>query len=107
MGIFIFTVFTKPPFEITESGYAGFMLLIEIQFKNKEEPRKVVYNYDLFLNLGGPAKSRQTEKLIFKNPGADFKKKLLKSGGVSFLLILAKFYSLGLSLHDHYYQYQN
>ena len=74
-----------PPYEVSESGYAGFELPIDIYFKSKHEPRKIRFNYDLFLQLDGspPVHHIRCEKLTFQNPLDDFRKRLLASGGVS------------------------
>uniref|UniRef100_A0A8C3B3C5 MLLT3 super elongation complex subunit n=1 Tax=Cyclopterus lumpus TaxID=8103 RepID=A0A8C3B3C5_CYCLU len=72
-----------PPYKLEESGYAGFILPIEVYFKNKEEPKKVRFDYDLFLHLEGhpPVNHLRCEKLTFNNPTEEFRKKLLKAGG--------------------------
>lgn len=69
---------------INESGYAGFNLPIEIYFKNKEEPKKITFNYDLFLHTPNspPVNHVRCEKLTFQNPTEEFRKKLIKAGGV-------------------------
>ncbi|XP_071965221.1 protein ENL-like isoform X2 [Antedon mediterranea] len=74
----------EPPYEIEEVGYAGFHLPIEVHFKNKEEPKKVVFEYDMFLHLekSPPVNHIRYEKLTFRNPTEDFRRKLLKGGGV-------------------------
>ncbi|XP_066500369.1 protein ENL isoform X2 [Hoplias malabaricus] len=74
----------EPPYKVEESGYAGFLMPIEVYFKNKEEPKKVLFNYDLFLNLEGnpPVNHLRCEKLTFNNPTRDFRRKLVKAGGV-------------------------
>lgn len=66
-----------------EYGYAGFELPIDIYFKNKEEPKKIRYMYDLFLATNDTVHNTRREKLTFQNPSPDFKKKLLRAGGVS------------------------
>uniref|UniRef100_A0A3Q3KIL6 YEATS domain-containing protein n=1 Tax=Monopterus albus TaxID=43700 RepID=A0A3Q3KIL6_MONAL len=73
-----------PPYKVEESGYAGFILPIEVYFKNKEEPKKVRFDYDLFLHLEGhpPVNHLRCEKLTFNNPTEEFRRKLLKAGGV-------------------------
>uniref|UniRef100_A0A8C2ABM3 MLLT1 super elongation complex subunit a n=1 Tax=Cyprinus carpio TaxID=7962 RepID=A0A8C2ABM3_CYPCA len=73
----------EPPYKVEESGYAGFLMPIEVYFKNKEEPKKVCFNYDLFLNLEGnpPVNHLRCEKLTFNNPTRDFRRKLVKAGG--------------------------
>lgn len=42
------------------------------------------FNYDLFLNLEGnpPVNHLRCEKLTFNNPTKDFRRKLIKAGGV-------------------------
>ena len=69
---------------MSESGYAGFELPIDIYFKSEEEPKKLRFNYDVFLNLGDspPVDHIRCEKFTFHNPTEEFKKKLLKGGGV-------------------------
>ncbi|KAM9685327.1 uncharacterized protein ACIGJ3_018582 [Trichechus inunguis] len=51
---------------------------------NAEEPRKVCFTYDLFLNLEGnpPVNHLRCEKLTFNNPTFEFLCKLLRAGGV-------------------------
>ncbi|KAL1022926.1 hypothetical protein UPYG_G00034290 [Umbra pygmaea] len=74
----------EPPYKVEESGYAGFLMHIEVYFKNKEEPKKVCFKYDLFLNLEGnpPVNHLRCEKLTFNNPTREFRHKLVKAGGV-------------------------
>lgn len=76
-------VHKEPPYNVSESGYAGFELPIEVYFKNKEEPKKITFEYDLFLNMEDSVSNTRREKLTFQNPSSEFKKKLLKAGGVS------------------------
>ena len=79
----LFAVLKEPPYQIGESGYGSFFLPIEVYFKNKEEPRKVKYNYDLCLPMLGspPIDNIRSEALTFTNPTEEFKRKLLKGGG--------------------------
>ncbi|XP_076004587.1 protein AF-9 isoform X2 [Genypterus blacodes] len=76
-------VIKDPPYKVEECGYAGFILPIEVYFKNKEEPKKVRFDYDLFLHLDGhpPVNHLRCEKLTFNNPTEEFRRKLLKAGG--------------------------
>ncbi|XP_044274955.1 protein ENL isoform X2 [Varanus komodoensis] len=73
----------EPPYKVEESGYAGFIMPIEVHFKNKEEPKRVCFTYDLFLNLEGnpPVNHLRCEKLTFNNPTKEFRHKLIKAGG--------------------------
>uniref|UniRef100_A0A4W5PF46 MLLT3 super elongation complex subunit n=1 Tax=Hucho hucho TaxID=62062 RepID=A0A4W5PF46_9TELE len=77
------SVCKDPPYKVEESGYAGFILPIEVYFRNKEEPKKVRFDYDLFLHLDGhpPVNHLRCEKLTFNNPTEEFRRKLLKAGG--------------------------
>ncbi|XP_055647158.1 protein AF-9 isoform X1 [Falco peregrinus] len=89
-----------PPYKVEESGYAGFILPIEVYFKNKEEPKKVRFDYDLFLHLEGhpPVNHLRCEKLTFNNPTEEFRRKLLKAGGIMMMSDSTSF-SSGQSLH--------
>ncbi|NXJ83343.1 AF9 protein, partial [Trogon melanurus] len=89
-----------PPYKVEESGYAGFILPIEVYFKNKEEPKKVRFDYDLFLHLEGhpPVNHLRCEKLTFNNPTEEFRRKLLKAGGIMVMPDGTSF-SSGQSLH--------
>ncbi|KAK2152836.1 hypothetical protein LSH36_316g02025 [Paralvinella palmiformis] len=80
-------VVKEPPYSVAESGYGSFNLPIEIYFKTKEEPRKIKFDYDLFLHLNGspPVNHLRCEKLTFQNPTEDFRRKLIKAGGVGIL----------------------
>ncbi|XP_071449942.1 protein AF-9 isoform X1 [Hetaerina americana] len=79
-------VIKEPPYCLKESGYAGFNLPIEVYFKNKDEPKKVKYHYDLHLqNSGRPISNIKREKYTFSNPTEDFRRKLIKGGGVGVL----------------------
>lgn len=100
----IFIVLKEPPFEVSEQGYASFMLPIDIYFKNKGDPKKVSLDYDIFLRLTESVTNTRRgnfnervpqtvqmlnvsfsspEKLTFLYPAEDFKKRLIKAGGVS------------------------
>uniref|UniRef100_A0A1A9X1X8 YEATS domain-containing protein n=1 Tax=Glossina brevipalpis TaxID=37001 RepID=A0A1A9X1X8_9MUSC len=73
----------EPPYMIQESGYAGFMLPIDIYFRIRDEPKRVQFNYDLDLQQTGPPQHRcDIQKFIFDNPSEEFRLKLLKGGGV-------------------------
>lgn len=52
----------------------------------QEEPKKVRFDYDLFLHLEGhpPVNHLRCEKLTFNNPTEEFRRKLLKAGGVTY-----------------------
>ncbi|MGH0124798.1 UNVERIFIED_CONTAM: hypothetical protein FKN15_074499 [Acipenser sinensis] len=89
-----------PPYKVEESGYAGFILPIEVYFKNKEEPKKVRFDYDLFLHVEGhpPVNHLRCEKLTFNNPTEEFRKKLLKAGGSDCVEAMAAVRSLQVSV---------
>jgi YEATS domain-containing protein 1/3 len=76
-------VVKSPPFEVQESGFGSFDMVIDVYFKNKDEPRMVRYTYDLIL----PTPEQQTlhaprhEMLTFQNPPLEFCQKLVLAGG--------------------------
>lgn len=81
-------VLKEPPFIVKESGYAGFIIPIEIYLKNKDEPKKFQISYDLHLQPSGPPISKAIRHVqVIPNPSDDFRKKLLKGGAVSIILI--------------------
>ncbi len=59
------------------------MLPVEVYFRNKDEPKKVRFEYDLLLpNLNDPPINQiRSECLTFQNPSEEFRQKLLKAGG--------------------------
>lgn len=74
----------EPPYQVSECGYAGFNMPVEVYFRTREDPKKVKFVYDLYLSLDGqPISNIRCEKLTFHNPPDDFCHKLLKAGGVS------------------------
>lgn len=74
----------EPPYVVKESGYAGFPLPIEIYVRNKEEPRKIRFKYELVLqDRGSPPMSRVIREIHVFSPSEDFRRKLIKGGGVS------------------------
>lgn len=80
----LFSVVKEPPYQVSESGYGSFMLPVEVHFRNKDEPKKVRFEYDLLLpNLNDPPINQiRSECLTFQNPSEEFRQKLLKAGGV-------------------------
>lgn len=81
-----------------ESGYAGFQMLIDVHLRNRDEPRKICFTYDLDLQNTGPRIVRvRKEKYVFNTPNEEFKYKLLKGGGtVSVIIIHIIFASHGI-----------
>ncbi|XP_065225193.1 protein AF-9 isoform X1 [Planococcus citri] len=76
-------VIKDPPYVVYETGYAGFPLMIDIYLKNKHEPSRIRFHYHLTLQpKGPPLRSVQKERYVFKNPSEDFRRKLIKGGGV-------------------------
>lgn len=73
----------EPPYILKESGYAGFILPIDIYFKCRDETKKVTYTYDLNLQTTGTFTNMETKTHMFKNPSDEFRRKLLKGGGQS------------------------
>ena len=77
-------VVKEPPYQVSESGYGSFNLPVEVYFRNKDEPKKVRFEYDLLLpNLNDPPINQiRSECLTFQNPSEEFRQKLLKAGGI-------------------------
>ncbi|KAI2808002.1 Mllt3p [Blomia tropicalis] len=75
-------VIKEPPYQISESGYASFDLPIYVYFRNRLEPKSTILEYDMTIDLTKPITKFQREKLTFQNPSEEFKKKLLKGGGI-------------------------
>ncbi|XP_073332633.1 protein ENL-like [Pagrus major] len=73
-------VFTEPPYKVVESGSNDFLMHIEVFLKNKDKPKKVCFSYNLNLKPGGD--HLRCETITFNNPNKDFKRKLIKAGGV-------------------------
>lgn len=71
---------SEPPFQIKETGYAGFEIPIEIYFKNREKPNRLVFVHDLCLLSNKPNDASTVEKIKFINPTREFEKCLIKSG---------------------------
>lgn len=73
----------EPPYMIKEYGYAGFELNIDIYFRNRDEPKRVTYPYDLnFQHEGPPIHRCEIKKFVFESPSEDFRQKLVKGGGI-------------------------
>lgn len=73
----------EPPYVVKESGYAGFPLFIEIYVKNKEE-RKLRFHYELVLqDRGLPPISKVSRESFVFSPSEEFRRKLIRGGGVS------------------------
>ncbi|XP_033207258.1 protein ENL [Belonocnema kinseyi] len=76
-------VLKEPPYVVKESGYAGFEIPIYVYLKNKDEPKKFHFSYDLQLQPSGPAINKvATHSETFPNPNEDFRKRLLKGGAI-------------------------
>ncbi|KAL3238303.1 hypothetical protein MRX96_021978 [Rhipicephalus microplus] len=66
-------VLKEPPYQVSESGYAGFNMPVEVYFRTREDPKKVTFVYDLYLSVDGtPISNIRCEKLTFHNPPDDF-----------------------------------
>lgn len=76
-------VIKEPPYSVKESGYAGFIIPIEVYLRNSAEPKKIKFSYDLSLQrTGPPLRKVRKEKYIFTSPPEDFKEKLLRGGAI-------------------------
>lgn len=82
-------VIKEPPYAVRESGYAGFLIPIQVYLKNKDEPKIFEISYDLHLQQSGPAINNVTRHdEIISNPSDEFRRKLLKGGAVSIIIYL-------------------
>ncbi|XP_059198031.1 protein ENL-like isoform X2 [Centropristis striata] len=73
-------IFREPPYEVNGSGSENFLMHIEFFLKNKEKPKKVCFKYNLFLKPEGD--HLRCETLTFNTPSKEFRRKLVKAGGV-------------------------
>uniref|UniRef100_A0A6G1SL18 Protein ENL n=1 Tax=Aceria tosichella TaxID=561515 RepID=A0A6G1SL18_9ACAR len=71
---------TAPPYQVKETGYAGFEIPIQVYFKSKDKLNHVVFMLDLCLLTNKPHSLIRLEKVKFNNPPKEFEKLLLKSG---------------------------
>lgn len=87
--LFFVLVVKEPPYVVKESGYAGFPLPIDIYLRNKEDPRKIRFKYELVLQERGlPPMSKVLREVYVFSPSEDFRRKLIKGGGVSIFYII-------------------
>jgi len=70
-------VLDSVPFQITESGYAGFLVPIEIVFRNGLTTE---LKYELQLLTGRDCNAKRTEQISFQNPDLKFRKILVAGG---------------------------
>ncbi|XP_070137476.1 protein AF-9-like [Drosophila bipectinata] len=76
-------VFKEPPYSLQEFGYAGFLILVEIHFRNCNDPKIITYQYDLTLHTTGPPQHHaQVNSHIFEAPSEEFRAKLMDGGSV-------------------------
>lgn len=69
---------TVPPYEVTETGYAGFIIPIYIHFINCR--REYYLEYDMNLKYAPKDKVTEIRTLEFREPKPDLKARLLKAG---------------------------
>ncbi|EDV35299.1 uncharacterized protein Dana_GF11496 [Drosophila ananassae] len=78
-------VFKEPPYALQESGYAGFVLSVEIHLRNRlrKDPKQITYQYTLVLLSTGPHQHHVEVKThIFEAPSEEFRTKLMRGGGI-------------------------
>lgn len=83
-------VIKEPPYRLKETGYAGFDIPIHVYLKNnKSEPKRFDILYNLNLDTTTPTIShRSIHNEVIVNPSEEFRKKLLKGGAVSKIIML-------------------
>ncbi|XP_017009062.3 protein AF-9-like isoform X2 [Drosophila takahashii] len=74
-------VVKEPPYAIQESGYAGFPLAVEIYFRNRDEPKRIVYPYDLVIVTTASHQQSEIKTHIFEDPSEDFRAMMIQGGG--------------------------
>uniref|UniRef100_A0A914C700 AF-9 ANC1 homology domain-containing protein n=1 Tax=Acrobeloides nanus TaxID=290746 RepID=A0A914C700_9BILA len=97
----------KPPFEVTETGYGGFPMPIEIRFAGIK--KAYIINYDLSLSLDAHSEMKVEQILEVKNPPKNFaeiadkysKKKKNSDSSTSSLLFQPKLEKNSTSLQKH------
>lgn len=70
----------EPPYQIKETGYAGFEIPISIYFRSKDKPNYASFVHDLNLLTNKEDKNSTVEKIKLCNPNREFEKLLIKSG---------------------------
>lgn len=86
----ILSVCDGPPFEVSERVMASFTLPIDIHFRNQEddEPKKIRFEYNLSIPSNEGVNSSRLEKMSFHNQNEEFKKKVIKAGGVCICVLI-------------------
>ena len=73
----------NPPYSITEAGYAGFMVKVEVHMHNKTGTRKIALDYDLILPDYDRSElcHRVSYFLTFNDPSEEFLGNIIRAGG--------------------------
>jgi len=77
------TVVKEPPYQVSETGYGGFTMPIDVYLKNNAEPKKIRFQYELFLGTVGTVTHNRCEKITFQLPSPLFRERLVNGGAVS------------------------
>jgi len=80
---FCITVVKEPPYQVAETGYGGFVMPIDVYIKNNGEPKKIRFQYELFLGTVGTVTHNRCEKITFQQPSPLFRERLVNGGAVS------------------------
>ena len=86
----IISVVKTPPYEVKESGYALFDVHIVVHFRDLDQTQ-ISFKYELDLPMQGnpPVNNLRVERLSFYcSDDLEYTLNILKSGGVSYLLII-------------------
>ena len=78
------TVVKEPPYQVAETGYGGFTMPIDVYMKNDGEPKKIRFQYELFLGTVGTVTHNRCEKITFQHPSPLFRERLVNGGAVSY-----------------------
>ncbi|VDP09864.1 unnamed protein product [Soboliphyme baturini] len=71
-------VVTSPPYEVSETGYAGFSIPIYLSFVNYK--REFCLEYDMNLRYVSQDKTKVIKTLEFRDPKPDLRAKLINAG---------------------------
>ena len=93
---FISAVVSKPPYQISTTGWGQFMSQVEFRFHNGET-EKIKYYISLPEPGESPLINSETVDFCFKNPSEEFKRRLLQGGGVIKPAVTSKKTKCGVS----------
>jgi len=82
------SVVREPPYQCAETGYGGFIFPIDVYLRNNTVPKKIRFQYELFLSVEGSISQSRYERIVFESPSDVFLSRLLLAGAVRIALEL-------------------